>query len=75
MVSDPQAASIVAALVSLAHTLNLSVTAEGVETPDQLSALQRQLCDEVQGYLLGRPAPAKAHPLSKLATGSELEAA
>ena len=57
MDSDPQAASIVDALVSLAHTLNLSVTAEGVETPEQLRALRGQMCDQVQGYLLGRPAP------------------
>ena len=57
MTVDPQAAAIVQALVSLAHTLNLSVTAEGVETAEQLHALQSQLCNQVQGYLLGRPSP------------------
>jgi predicted signal transduction protein with EAL and GGDEF domain len=34
------------------------VVAEGVETADQLGLLQRLNCDEVQGYLLGRPVPA-----------------
>ena len=58
MTEDKQAASIVQALVGLAHTLNLTVTAEGVETAAQLQALQAQSCNQVQGYLLGRPAPA-----------------
>ncbi len=53
--SDPQSASIVAALIALAHTLGLSVTAEGVETVEQLQELQRRACNQVQGYLLGKP--------------------
>ncbi len=53
--NDPQAASIVTALIALAHTLGLSVTAEGVETAEQLQQLQRQACNQVQGYLLGKP--------------------
>ena len=57
LASDPQSASIVEALVTLAHTLDLTVTAEGVETSEQLAALQRHLCDQVQGFLLGRPSP------------------
>lgn len=52
---DPQAVSIVTALIALAHTLGLSVTAEGVETAEQLQHLQRQACNQVQGYLLGKP--------------------
>lgn len=59
MASDSQSASIVKSLVSLAHTLNLAVTAEGVETREQLDALQQHCCDQVQGYLLGRPKPSK----------------
>ena len=55
--TDEKAASIVRAVVALAHSLGLSVTAEGVETTKQLNLLQGQLCDQVQGYLLGRPAP------------------
>ena len=55
LTDDPQSASIVTALIALAHTLGLSVTAEGVETMEQLQELQRRACDQVQGYLFGRP--------------------
>ena len=48
-------AAIAAAVVAMAHTLGLSVVAEGVEITAQLEALQRLGCNEVQGYLLGRP--------------------
>jgi EAL domain-containing protein (putative c-di-GMP-specific phosphodiesterase class I) len=41
--------------VALAHSLKLSVTAEGVETPRQLEALRGVGCDQVQGYLIGEP--------------------
>ena len=57
MDTDRQAASIVQSLVALAHTLNLTVTAEGVETMEQLGALRLHSCNQVQGFLLGRPAP------------------
>jgi EAL domain-containing protein (putative c-di-GMP-specific phosphodiesterase class I) len=42
----------------MAHGLDLSVTAEGVETHEQLQFLREQGCEEVQGFLFGRPAPA-----------------
>lgn len=48
---------IVGSIVSLAHALRIRVNAEGVETEDQLAVLREQGCDEVQGFLLGRPAP------------------
>ena len=57
MDTDRQAASIVQSLVALAHTLNLTVTAEGVETMAQLDALRLHSCNQVQGFLLGHPAP------------------
>jgi len=55
--SNPQAAAIVCAVIGLARGLDLPVLAEGVETEDQLAFLSREACDEVQGYLIGRPRP------------------
>lgn len=52
--------SIVKAIVSLGHSLNMTVIAEGVETKQQLINLQEQDCDEIQGYYLSRPISAKA---------------
>jgi EAL domain-containing protein (putative c-di-GMP-specific phosphodiesterase class I) len=48
-------ASIVAAIIGLAHNLRLKVIAEGVETSAQLDYLRRQGCDEAQGYYFSRP--------------------
>ena len=54
---DEEAAAIVKAIVALARSLRLSITAEGVETEDQLAALKLLECNQVQGFLLGRPMP------------------
>jgi diguanylate cyclase (GGDEF)-like protein/PAS domain S-box-containing protein len=54
--SNGQAATIVRAVLGLGRGLGLPVLAEGVETDAELKFLQAELCDEVQGYLLGRPA-------------------
>ncbi len=51
-------ASIVGAIVSLAHNLRLKVVAEGVETPAQLDLLKTLGCDEYQGYQFSPPVPA-----------------
>ena len=49
--------AIVSAIVAMAHGLDLAVTAEGVETEAQVEFLREQKCEEVQGFLFGRPAP------------------
>jgi EAL domain-containing protein (putative c-di-GMP-specific phosphodiesterase class I) len=59
-VLDPEAANIVAAIISLARSLNSKVIAEGVETKEQLARLRDQQCDEAQGFLLGPAVPADA---------------
>ncbi|HEX2698590.1 MAG TPA: EAL domain-containing protein [Acidimicrobiales bacterium] len=50
-------APIVAAIVAMAHSLQLTTVAEGVETPEQLACLYQHGCEEVQGFLLSRPLP------------------
>jgi diguanylate cyclase (GGDEF)-like protein len=57
MCTDSKDASIVSAIVHMAHSLDLKVTAEGIERADQLAALTKLGCDTAQGYLLGRPMP------------------
>jgi diguanylate cyclase len=52
---DSGARTIVRAILAMAHELDLLVTAEGVETDEQLALLRSADCDEVQGFLLGRP--------------------
>jgi EAL domain-containing protein (putative c-di-GMP-specific phosphodiesterase class I) len=52
---DAQDGAIVRSVVALAKTLELSVTAEGIETPAQRAQLAMLGCDFGQGYLLGRP--------------------
>ena len=52
---SPQSQAIIRAVLALGESLEIPVLAEGVETHEQLSFLRNQGCDEVQGYLLGRP--------------------
>ncbi|HEX3164587.1 MAG TPA: EAL domain-containing protein [Pseudolabrys sp.] len=52
-----QAATIIRAVIALGRGLNLPVVAEGVETEEQLRFLASENCNEIQGYLVGRPQP------------------
>jgi diguanylate cyclase (GGDEF)-like protein/PAS domain S-box-containing protein len=56
--ADPEDTAIVAAVVNLAHTLDLRAVAEGVETEAQLAELQALGCDAAQGYLFSKPVTA-----------------
>ena len=57
--SDSTDAAIAASVILLAHSMNLKVVAEGVETDDQLEILRQQGCDYVQGFLFSRPIAAE----------------
>ncbi len=58
--TDPGDAAIASGLIALAHSLDLRVTAEGVETPEQLEYLRHRHCDEVQGHFISPPLDAAA---------------
>ena len=58
--TDPHDSALVAAIVAMAGALSLEVTAEGVETQDQLTILKRLDCQRAQGFYLARPMPAAA---------------
>jgi EAL domain-containing protein (putative c-di-GMP-specific phosphodiesterase class I) len=56
--TDPHDFALVAAIIAMADSLGLQVTAEGIETPGQLATLQRLQCHRGQGFYLSRPIPA-----------------
>ena len=58
MPADADDAAIATLIISMAHSLALSVVAEGVETEEQMRALRSQQCDVMQGYLVSRPVSA-----------------
>ncbi|HEY3731144.1 MAG TPA: EAL domain-containing protein [Steroidobacteraceae bacterium] len=60
LMTSAEDASIVRAIISLAHGLRLKVVAEGVETADQVACLQKLGCDQYQGYYFSRPVDAAA---------------
>lgn len=54
---EPNNAAIATAIIALAHSLNLEVVAEGVETEDQLAFFRERQCDRFQGFLLSEAVP------------------
>lgn len=59
ILDDKDDAAIVSAIIAMASSLRLNVIAEGVETREQLNFLAAEGCNQVQGYFLGRPIPAR----------------
>ena len=62
--SDPKKATITESIISMSHSLDLKVLAEGIETPEQHEFLYKIKCDQAQGYLFSKPLP--ADEMSKL---------
>jgi len=66
MLTSDSSLEIVRAIIGMAHALNLTVIAEGVETVEELQALWRMECEHAQGYLMSRPvSPDQAIELAK----------
>ncbi|GGK45589.1 bifunctional diguanylate cyclase/phosphodiesterase [Salinarimonas ramus] len=59
-IDDPDTAAIVRAIVGLGCRLGIAITAEGIETEDQLARVKAEGCAEAQGWLIGRPGTAEA---------------
>lgn len=59
--SSARSLAIVRAVIGLAHGFDVPVLAEGVETNEQLAILMRERCDDMQGYLIGRPRKAELY--------------
>jgi diguanylate cyclase (GGDEF)-like protein len=58
--SNPNDAAIATAIIAMAHHMNIHVTAEGIETPEQMAFLSPYHCDGMQGHLFSAPVPATA---------------
>ncbi|MEH2277432.1 MAG: bifunctional diguanylate cyclase/phosphodiesterase [Nostoc sp.] len=58
VISNPDSAAVTDAIIALAKSLRLKITAEGVESQEQLEYLQMRGCDEGQGFYFSRPVPA-----------------
>ena len=61
--SNAQSAAIVRSIIGLGQALKIPVIAEGVETEGERSFLMLEGCEEMQGYLIGRPAPAATYAM------------
>ena len=57
LTTSPQSRAILRAIISLAKTLGMTTTAEGVETAEQLAIVRAEGCSEMQGYYFSKPRP------------------
>ena len=69
VLSDPNDAAIARTVIALAHSLGLTVVAEGVETAGQRDFLVLNGCESYQGYLFGRPVPPEELNFDSIASG------
>ena len=60
MLGDPKTATLVHTMITLAHSFQLKVVAEGVDAEDQANMLRLLGCDQMQGYLFSKPLPVEA---------------
>jgi diguanylate cyclase (GGDEF)-like protein/PAS domain S-box-containing protein len=70
MTASPEGLSLVSTIINLAHALRLTVVAEGVETEEESRLLKLLSCDELQGFLFGRPVPSDIFESKYLAPSS-----
>lgn len=61
--SHPESSVVAKAIIALAHQLNISVIAEGIETPEQAAIVKNAACDFAQGFHFARPAPLEDHKI------------
>jgi diguanylate cyclase (GGDEF)-like protein/PAS domain S-box-containing protein len=66
MTASAAGLALVSTIINLGHSLNLKLVAEGVETEEQSQLLRSLRCDEMQGYLVGRPVPGDTFEASHL---------
>jgi diguanylate cyclase (GGDEF)-like protein/PAS domain S-box-containing protein len=55
VIERPEARAVIRAVIGLGHSINMRITAEGVETQEQLDSISAKGCDEAQGYLISKP--------------------
>ncbi|MCC2110544.1 MAG: EAL domain-containing protein [Hyphomicrobiales bacterium] len=59
---EPESTAVVNSIIGLGRSLEVTITADGVETPQQASFLKKHGCNRVQGYLFGQPSPETSAP-------------
>ncbi len=70
--AGPDTAAIIKAIIAMSHSMNMKVTAEAVETVEQLNFLRGHGCDTAQGFLLHKPMPATEFELLMLSSNGNL---